>query len=176
MRPNSAARKSLALVAILVCAAAAGCDSSDVIDQIVPLASVGGTWNYQIDNADLATFTNCTGDATVLEGSTWNEGLLLAPICHFDSSFIVTQTLAAAVVVPHNVTCSDGSNALVSGAALVTETTVEGQSQSSAHQQEFAGTVNGSTITRTEGSRDFSGTFQGSCDLVPPLSATVTIQ
>ena len=176
MRTTSAARKSLTLVALLVCAAAAGCSSEDIIEQFIPLANVGGTWNYQIDNAAEAIFTTCTGDATVLEGSTWNEGLLLAPICHLDASFIVTQTLAVVVVVPHNVTCSDNSSALVTGGGLVTETTVQGQYSASNQNVNFAGTVSGSTITLTEDMRDFSGSFQGSCAISPPLSATVTIQ
>ena len=171
------------LVALLVCAAAAGC-TNDVVEQIIdiPVANVDGTWNYQLNNPDQATFTNCTGAAILLEGQTWNQALALAPICHVASSFQVTQNLAALFVVPHNVTCSDGSSAVVTGAGAVTDTTVNGQWDSTSNQnvnanQGFQGTVSGSTITLTEDHRDFSGGgLQGSCDISPPLSATVTVQ
>jgi hypothetical protein len=179
-KPSLNVIASLALLA--ACAAGPGCSSNDVAEVLgLPLADVDGNWSYAITNGDQATFVGCSGDAAVLEGQTFDDAQSMAPICHLDGSVTVAQDLAAMIVMPDNVTCSDGSSAVVSGVGIVTEDSVSGEWNSASDQnviamQSFDGAVNGSTITLTEDSRDFSGDFDGSCDIFPPLSATVTIQ
>ena len=181
MRRASSYYLPLLLLAPL-CLTGSGCSGTDeVLDLAGVLPNLGGTWNYQIDNPDQATFVNCTGDAAVLEGRTWNEALALAPICHVGSSFQVTQNVGTLLVVPHNVTCSDGSTAVISGVGIVTSDSASGQWNGASDQnvnstQNFDGSVAGNVVTLTEDARDFSGAFQGSCDISPALAATVTVQ
>jgi len=179
---------TLALLLLLLILPASGCATDDILDLVgIPLASVGGTWSYTIDNADGAFYRNCTGDAAVLllEGKTFTEaltlGLGLPPICHVGGLFQVTQNVAALIAVPDPVTCSDGITiANVTGVAVVAADSLSGQWDYSSSTvdttQGFQGSVNGNAIATTESSVSFSGTFQGSCDIVPPLIATVTVQ
>ena len=70
--------------------------------------------------------------------------------------------------------------AIVTGAGVFGDSSLAGQweSQSSGGViaiQSFTGTTTGDLIELLETSRTFAGTFEGSCDLSPPLSVTVTV-
>lgn len=140
-----------------------------------------GTWDYLVTNAFEATFTGCTGDATVLEGATLYEGLSLAPICLTAVTFDVNQTGDEFLLPPHQVTCSDGASAVMTGFGLIDDPDIGGQWESVSDQgvaavQLFTGVIVGNTIELTESSRSFTGVFQGDCDFSPPLTALVTVQ
>ena len=176
-------QRSLATCGLFAaCALAAGCGSDPVAELLdLPIADVEGSWSYEVTNGDEATFVNCSGDATVLEGESFDAAQAMAPICHITGPVAVTQDLAALVVLPGSVTCSDGSNAVLSGLGFVTEDAVDGQWDSASEDnvlasQAFEGSVAGTTITLSEDHRDFSGNFQGSCDLEPALTASVSVQ
>ena len=140
-----------------------------------------GTWDYLVTNAFDATFTGCTADAAVLEGATFYEGLSLAPICTTAVTFDVSQTGDEFLLPPHQVICSDGASAVMTGFGLVNDSDIGGQWESVSDQgvaavQLFTGVIVGNTIELTESSRSFSGDFQGGCDFSPPLTALVTVQ
>jgi len=165
--------------ACLLLSGCAGSNDGAVLD---PLKSdLEGTWEYLVTNAFEATFTNCNGDAAVLEGATLYEGLSLAPICLTAVTFDVNQTGDAFDVPSHQVTCSDGATASMTGFGQIQDPDLGGQWESMSTQgvgavQLFAGVIVGNTIELTESRRTFSGGFEGSCDLSPPLTAVVTGQ
>jgi hypothetical protein len=165
-------------IACLLLIGCAGSNDGDVLDP--SKNGLQGTWEYLVTNAFDARFTNCTGDAAVLEGATLYEGLSLAPICMVAVSFTANQTGDAFDVPPHTVTCSDGATASASGSGQVTDPDVGGQWESLSNQgveaiQVFTGVISGNTIELSESSRTFSGTFQGSCEFSPALTAIVTV-
>ncbi len=185
MRTEYRSRHGYVLVLALSCLLTAACSGTDVVEQFVDaaLADVDGTWSYQIDNGDQATFDACTGDATILEGLTWNQAQAQGPLCHVDNSFEVTQSLAAMVMTPEDVGCggAGGTTATITGYGVVGENTVDGRWESSSSQnvdatQYFTGTVSGNTISLSENRRSYGGSFTGACDITPALAATVTIQ
>jgi hypothetical protein len=173
-------RLSVALwVACLLLAGCAGSNDGDALDPIK--GGLEGTWDYLVTNAFEATFTGCTGDATVLEGATLYEGLSLAPICMTAVTFDVNQTGDEFLLPPHQVTCSDGASAVMTGFGLIDDSEIGGQWESTSDQgvaavQLFTGVIVGNTIELAESSRSFSGVFQGGCDFSPPLTALVTVQ
>ena len=167
---------------VLICLFLAGCAGSNDGDVLDPAKDgLQGTWDYLVTNAFEATFTGCTGDATVLEGATLYEGLSLAPICLTAVTFDVNQTGDEFLLPPHQVTCSDGASAVMTGFGLIDDPDIGGQWESVSDQgvaavQLFTGVIVGNTIELTEFSRTFSGAFQGECGFAPPLTALVTVQ
>lgn len=178
--PLLIARASVALWATcLLLAGCAGSNDGDVLDPMK--GGLEGTWEYLVTNAFDATFTGCTADAAVLEGATFYEGLSLAPICTTAVTFDVNQSGDEFLLPPHQVTCSDGASAVMTGFGLVNDSDIGGQWESVSDRgvaavQLFTGVIVGNTIELTESSRSFSGAFQGGCDFSPPLTALVTVQ
>jgi hypothetical protein len=160
----------------------AGCAGSNDGDVLNPAKSdLDGTWEYLVTNAYEATFTDCSGDAVVLDGATLHEGKSLAPICLTAVTFDVTQAGEQFEVPPHPVTCSDGASASVSGSGLIEDPDLGGQWESMSDQgvaavQLFTGVIVGNTIQLTETRRTFSGGFEGGCDLSPPVTALITVR
>ena len=71
--------RAILLLTIIAFAGCAGMNDDDGLDPTTN--GLEGTWEYLVTNAYEAEFTGCSGDATVLEGATFFEGLSLAPIC-----------------------------------------------------------------------------------------------
>lgn len=176
----SAERISTALW--IVCLLMTGCAGSNNGEILSPATNgLEGTWEYLVTNAYQATFTDCTGDATVLEGATLHEGMSLAPICTTAVVFDVTQAGDAFQAPPHATVCSDGANASVTGVGQIDDPELGGQWESTSDQgnsavQLFSGVIQGNTIQLSESRRTFSGAFQGGCNLSPPVEAIVTIR
>jgi len=144
------------------------------------LETLSGTWDYQIMNAYDARFVDCSGDAAVLEGKSFYEGFAVAPICTVPNSFDVVQDGAALEFMPGNVDCS-GSTAAVSGHGVVAENSLGGSWEVASADgvvavHAFAGTMDGNVLAIRESGRSFAGSFQGACELQPPLEAAVTIR
>ncbi|MCP3978857.1 MAG: hypothetical protein GY716_05935 [bacterium] len=169
---------ALAVSALLVAGCSQQNDGGILTDSSDGLA---GTWDYLVTNAYEAVFTGCTGDAAVLEGKTFVEGMSAAPICIVSTRFDVQQSGDDGMtVVPHAVSCSDGSTADVSGQGVVAAGTVDGSWSSSSDggvmsTQSFSATRLGDTLEIEETARSFAGSFSGSCSLSPALSATAHI-
>jgi len=168
-----------AMVACVLCGGCAGTNEGDTLDP--SKSGLQGTWEYLVLNTYDATFTGCSGDATLLEGVTLYEGLALAPICQTAVQFPVNQAGSAFDAPPHQVTCSDGAQASVSGFGQIADPDLGGQWESVSDQgvttiQVFSGVIAGSTIELSETRRTFAGNFQGSCDFSPPLDVIVTVQ
>ena len=140
-----------------------------------------GTWEYLVTNAYEARFTGCTGDATVIEGATFFEAFSLAPVCLAGVVLAANQDGDSFQVMPHQVTCSDGAVASVSANGSVDGSGIGGQWESTSDEgvtavQVFSGAIVGNLIELTETRRIFDGSFQGACDLSPPLTALVTVE
>lgn len=168
----------LASIAVIGCAG-----SSESVGEILDPSKSGleGNWEYLVMNAFEAQFSGCTGDAAVLEGATFYEAQALAPMCLVAGRFEVIQVGDAFQVRSHEVTCSDGTTATVSGVGQIGDSLLGGQWESDSAQgvhavQVFSGSAAGHTIAMNETRRTFSGVLEGSCDLTPPLVATVTVQ
>ena len=177
--PAIARRIATATVACMLCGGCAGTNDGDRLDP--SKSGLQGTWEYLVLNTYDARFTGCTGDAGVLEGVTLYEGMALAPICQTAVQFPVNQVGSAFDAPPHQVTCSLGAQASVSGFGQIVEPDLGGQWESVSDQgvtttQEFTGVIVGSTIELSETRRTFVGDFQGSCDFSPPLDVVVTVQ
>jgi hypothetical protein len=160
----------------------AGCAGSNDGDVLNPANNdLNGTWDYLITNAFEARFVGCTGDATVLEGTKFIDGLSLAPICMNAVRFDVTQSGEAFDVPPHQGVCSLGSPASVTGSGFVQHRDLGGEWRSVSDDgvtavQVFSGVIAGNTIELSESARTFSGDFNGGCSLSPPLTTLVTVQ
>ena len=144
-------------------------------------ASGQGTWVYWVTNAYDARFTNCTGDAVILEGKNWVEAQALAPICSVAASFDVTEQQGLVDVEAHTVGCSDGSDGSASGSGEYSGPVLNGQWETLSDGgvsaiQAFSSSVIGDQVTITETSRTFSGSFNGSCFFTPALQANAVIQ
>ena len=174
-------RRAFAAALLAICVAA-GCASLNNDNLTNPLdAGLSGTWAYVVNNGYTSRYAGCTGDAQILEGLTFVDGMAVAPICLVSVYFEVLQEGSAFAVVPHTVDCSDGSSAVMSGIGTADETSLGGEWLSESEQgvvaaQEFSGSMTGSTILISETGRTFSGTFQGSCQLSPALRATIQVQ
>jgi len=179
IHPRSVAR--LRAATIFLCLLFTACASSNDGDVIDPAKSgLNGTWHYVVTNAFDATFSGCSGDATVLEGQTFHDGLALAPICRTAVTFDVHQVGEAFQVPAYQVTCSDGASGSLSGFGQIVDPELGGQWDSASDTgvtatQTFSGTIVGDTIEVRESHRTFSGTFQGACDFSPELTAVVTV-
>ena len=169
---------SIWAVALVLVLAVVGCSSSDVLNLIIP--DLTGNWSYVMNNSDVATFSNCSGDLAFLEGRTYDEGMAVAPICAELGSFTVFQIQGTATINPTDITCSDGSTAFLAGTITLTDTMADGSWNTTnllnTSSQSFSGTISGNTIDLQESRLAFTNSLQGSCDLSPPLSSTVTVQ
>ena len=174
-------RNSQFAIATIVCLLLAGCAASHEGNVLNPsTGDLQGTWEYLVTNAYDATFSGCTGDAVVLEGATLYEGLSLAPICLTAVTFDANQEGDAFDVPPHEVVCSDGASATVTGFGQIQNPGLGGQWESTSDLgvsavQLFTGVIAGNTIQLTELRRTFSGGFEGGCDFSPPLTALITV-
>ena len=185
MKKNTTLYPALICLTVLIfCASSIGCSSSSASPSPFGAAQTGaldGNWEYFVTNAYGATFENCTGDAAVLEGYTFSEASAFAPMCVLAVKFKVDQLDDSFQVVPHGVTCSDGASASVTGTGLqVNDSDIVGQWESASSSgvnasQVFSGSVVGDTISIVETARTFTGSFDGSCDLSPPLKAAITV-
>lgn len=142
--------------------------------------TLSGTGYYLIENAYEAEFVNCTGQAAILEGRSFAEGYALAPICLAAGSFDVIQNGNTLSMLAHQVDCSDGGTAEVSGTADIGTDALSGSWASSSAggvsaSQSFSGTMSTNSIRILEHQRSFTGTFDGECGLTPPLSASLTL-
>ncbi len=170
------------LLLVLTLCLAAGCSQLNDEIALPGAGALAGSWEYVAANAHSATFSNCSGDATVLEGATVVDGMGLAPLCRVRGTFEVIRVADAFEVVPFQVACSDGGTAAVSGGGAFTGTTIEGawqtlSSSGVAAVQAFSGVVSGTDqLVVQEGYWSFAGSFTGSCELAPPLTATVEIR
>jgi hypothetical protein len=179
LHPRSVARLRAATIFLcLLFTACAGSNDGDVIDPAK--SGLNGTWTYLVTNAFDATFSGCTGDAAVLEGETFHDGLALAPICRTSITFDVSQVGEVFQVPAYQVTCTDGASGSMSGFGQIVGPQVGGQWDSASDTgvtatQIFTGTIVGDTIQVRESRRTFSGTFQGACDFSPELMAEVTV-
>jgi len=142
--------------------------------------ALGGTGYYLVQNAYEATFVGCTGKAAILEGHTFAEGYTMAPICQPSGTFDVTQNGHTLSMLTHQVDCSDGTSATVSGIADVEADGLSGSWDSNSAggvtaTQTFSGTMSVNSMEILESRRSFAGAFDGDCGIDPPLSATLTI-
>ena len=171
----------LAIPALAVCAASSGCAHLDDDDLLDPSGSgLQGNWEYLVNNAYESSFTGCTGDAAILEGLTFVDGMAAAPICIHSVYFEVLQDGDEFTVLPYSVACSDGSTASMTGVGSVSGATLSGEWRSTSDQgvdatQSFSGSLRGDVIEILETTRTFSGSFQGTCDLSPALSAIAEV-
>ena len=176
---DSALLRAVLFVSVVAFAGCAQMNDGEALDPATN--GLQGTWEYLVTNAYEAEFIGCTGDATVLEGATFFDALTLAPICLTGVTLDANQDGDSFEVLSHQVTCSDGADASVSGLGEVTELGIGGQWESVSDQgvsavQIFSGQISGDTIELTETRRIFDGDFQGACDLAPPLTAVVTVR
>jgi hypothetical protein len=169
----------LGSVAVL-CLVLAGCAGSNDADVVDPLKTdISGTWSYLATNGHEATFVGCSGDATILEGLTFAGAMSQVSICIVPGSMQVVQSGETFAVLPRSVTCSDGSEAMLSGEGVFSGATVVGEWNSVSDgevvsTQVYSGSTSGETISILESTRVFSGSFAGACDLSPPLAATLS--
>ena len=176
---HGASARAVVLFSLIALAGCAGSNEPGALD---PTSNgLQGTWEYLVTNAYEAEFTGCSGDATVLEGATFFEGLGLAPICLAGVTVAANQDGEAFEVLSHSVTCSDDAVATVRAFGVVSDTGVGGQWESDSSLgvsavQIFTGHIVGDTIQLAETRRIFEGDFQGACDLSPPLTAVVTVR
>ncbi len=178
-RPSEVASAVLTSIVTLGLVGCAGHNQGDVLDP--SKNGLQGTWEYLVTNAYTAQFKDCTDAASVLEGATFYEGLSLAPICMTGVTFNVNQAGDEFDVPPHQVVCSDGAPASVSGSGLIADPQVGGQWESVSSTgvtaiQTFSGVIAGNTLQLSESSRTFKGSFAGSCEFEPPLTALVTVK
>ncbi len=177
---NGCTGKQIAILAL--CAISVGCagaSESGLLDPVVE--SLAGTWQYTVMNSDSATFTSCTEDAVALNGMSISQAMLSgAPICAPASQFSVVEAEGLLSIVPHEVSCSDGSTATVTGVGALSSSSVSGQWDSLSiggvnALQSFSGSIVGHNIDVSEDTRTFTGTYRGTCEISPALSATVRI-
>ena len=186
MKKNATIYPALMCLTVLLCGASSiGCSSSSAAGaspfDTSQTGALNGNWEYFVTNAYGATFENCTGDAAALEGYTFAEANALAPMCLQAVRFKVNQLDDSFHVVPHGVTCSDGISGSATGTGKqINATDIVGQWQSASSSgvvanQVFSGSLVGDTIAIVETARTFTGSFEGSCDLSPPLKAAITV-
>ncbi len=177
---NGCFGKQVAILALFVFSVGcAGSSESGLLDPVVE--SLAGTWQYTVMNADSATFTGCTEDAVALNGMSVSQAMLSgAPICAPASQFSVVEAEGLLSILPHEVSCSDGSTATVTGIGALNSSSVSGQWDSLSiggvnALQSFSGSIVGNNIDVSENARTFAGTYRGTCEITPALSATVRI-
>ena len=174
--------KKIGLIVVIAALGVVGCSGQNNGDLLSPaMSGLDGTWEYLITNAHDARFSGCSGDAAVLEGATLFEGLSLAPICMTPVTFDVNQAGQTFDAETNQVTCSDGATAQIAGFGQIDDPVIGGQWESLSDGgvesiQSFTGVIAGNTIQISELRRDFTGNFEGGCDLSPPVEAIITVQ
>jgi len=171
-------RIRLGLVLALVGPLLAGCESSDVLEALLP--DVQGTWVYVADNPDEATFVSCTQDLLPLQGLSVSEARATQTLCTVSGSIDVLQVEEIVTVNAQTITCSDGSTAILSGFGTVSDSSVSGQWQSISTGavttlQDFSGTVLGNMLVVEQTALTVNGSQSGTCGISPALSATILI-
>lgn len=172
----------------VVCAFAAvlilsvGCSSSDGNDPVQQApADVSGEWSAVAHNADSAFFNGCTGDLTPLEGQPLG-GVSLGAACVNSGPMITTQSGASFTHVPVSYSCDSGDYGSLTGGGTVTGQSLTGQVDTISDFYGFVGSelysggvVTIDTIALSEYRIAASGNVNGSCNISPALSITVTL-
>jgi hypothetical protein len=171
----------------VVCAFAAvlmvsvGCNSSDGNSFVEPPADVSGEWRAVAHNAGSAVFNGCTGDLTHLEGRTV-AGTNFGAACVNSGPMITTQTGASFTHPPVTYSCDSGDYGSLAGGGTVAGRSVTGQVDTISEYYNFIGSelytgtvVTANTIAVSEYRISASGDVNGSCNISPTLSITVTI-
>ena len=171
-------KRSLLVSAGFALVLVVGCDTSDVIELLLP--DVQGSWNAQVTNGDVATLTNCTGDLAALEGQTFDQATASDMFCTVSGTLDVLQIDENVFVNPQTTSCDSGSFALVSGIGNVNEMTVSGQFTGLADNSvlttnSFTGTVSGNTLSVQQSMIEVSGDVAGSCGFTPQLNTTIQV-
>jgi hypothetical protein len=156
----------------------AGCDSSDVLEVLVP--NLQGAWVYAEDNPDDALFVECSEDLLALEGLSVSEARTTESLCIVGGTIDVLQVEEIVTVNAQVMTCSDGATALLSGFGTVGDTSVSGQwlnisDGAVTTVQDYSGTVLGNLLIVEQTALSVSGSQSGTCGIAPPLSATIMI-
>ena len=159
-----------------------GCNSSDGNNAVEPApADVSGEWTAVAHNAGSAVFTGCTGDLTPLEGQTVG-GASLGATCVNSGPMITTQTGTSFTHVPVGYSCDSGDYGSLTGGGTVAGQSITGQVDTISNYYGFVGSelysgtvVTADTIALSEYRISASGNVNGSCDISPSLSLSVTI-
>ena len=181
MKPSSCCHFFLAACLVLSSLMGTGCTSSDDSGVLNPSKNgLQGTWSYIILNGNEATYTDCTGDAAVLEGVSFAEAAAVVPICLVSSVFDVVQAEESFTVVAHEVTCSDGSTGSAFGEGAIIDGALSGEWETTSGggvvaSQSFTGEAIGNTLEVRESERVFSGSLQGSCEISPDLTVLISV-
>jgi hypothetical protein len=145
-------------------------------------ADVEGIWDGVWLNSDIATFQNCTGFSTGLEGVTVAEVSASAPVCTTPTAFQVLQSNNDLVTVARTFSCDDGSSYIESGIGnirgndLEMDVTSESPTDGWMAVELWDGTVVSDIIVRIDSHHiSVSGLQVGSCDIEPPLRMDATL-
>ena len=181
MKLPSSSAVSLVVCLVVSSLTGTGCTSTDDTDLLDPSKSgLEGKWTYVALNGHSATYTGCTGDATILEGVSFADAFAVVPICTVSGEFDVVQAGESFTVVAHTVTCSDGSTGSAAGEGVFSADSLSGGWETGSDggvnaSQSFTGTAVGELLEIFESERTFSGSLQGSCGISPPLNAVITV-
>ena len=146
-----------------------------------PAADVEGTWDGVWENPDVATFENCTGFSTDLEGVTVAEVSALAPVCTTPTAFQVLQGNNDLQTIARTFSCDDASSYVESGSGNIQGNDLEMDITSESSTEGWTavglwdGTVSGSIIRIESHHISVSGIQAGSCDIEPPLRMDATL-
>lgn len=141
-------------------------------------ADISGMWAITTNNAGTATYTNCSGDFTVLNGLTVAAVAAASDPCTSRNPFFVTQVVNDYTIAPQAFTCVTSAPFSRAGGGLVTENTFAGQIQAISgdgwiNTTPHSGVVlNSTTVSISESRVDVTGSLVGGCNMSPPLSST----
>lgn len=173
---------------LVVCALAAvlivsvGCNSSDGNDVVEPApADVSGEWRALAHNSGSAFLIGCTGDLTPLEGRPIG-GASLAAACVNSGPMVTTQSGVSFTHVPVTYSCDSGDYGSLTGGGTVAGLSLTGQVDTISDYYGFVGSelysgtvVTANSLALSEYRISASGNVNGSCNISPALSITVTI-
>ncbi len=174
-------RRSLALVvpifmALLSCSRGGG---NNVLE--TPPASVSGVWSTVANNAGSAILTGCTGDLTSFNGLTV-AGIASAAYCVHSGPIVTSESGTSYTHLARTYACDTGDFGSDAGGGTITGQSLSGQMDTISSYYGTAGSefVTGTalaanTVALSNYRIAISGNVNGSCNISPSLSITVTI-
>jgi len=172
-----------AFAALLI--ASVGCgggdlgSGNDVINR--PPANVAGVWSGVTNNAGSAILIGCTGDFASFNGLTVAE-ISSGASCVDSGPLEMTQSGATLTAQPVTYACDSGDfgskagGGTVAGQSLSVQLDTISEHNGSTGSDYFAGAMLAAdTIALSENGISVSGSMNGTCNISPNLSITVTI-
>lgn len=143
-------------------------------------ANVSGTWDSFVSTNDsAATFQGCTGDASVLNGSTVADAFADCTV----NPITVGQSGNTFSFSPAAYTCTDGvdtwtgqlnGGGTVSGPSLSGDYTMRDDATTDDETHEFTGSISGNAITLNVNHIEWTGSISGACNLSPAWNIITT--